>query len=482
MTHYDIIIIGGGSGGLSLSKHAYLLGASVCVFDYVDPSPHGTKWGLGGTCVNVGCIPKKLMHRASILGEDYKMMSDFGWFNTNKLENNWCKLTSKITDYISSLNWSYRSRLKQTGIKYINKKARFFNNNTIEYNTSSGEVKKITADNIVIATGGRPNIPNIEGSELGITSDDIFRLENPPGDTLVIGGSYVGLECGGFLGGLGFKTSIMIRTIPLRGFDNDMAEKIVENMINNKNISIIRDCNPIKLEKKNDKIEVSYQNILNGDITKNKYDTVLFATGRKINTKELLLNTLEYDEKTGKIPVNMNYNTNLENIYAIGDVIQNSLELTPIAVKDGQLLASYLCNRMKDISPISKNVASTVFTPLEYSFVGLSFDKSVELYSKENIEVYHSHFNPLEYELSNLNKNKCYCKIIVHKKTDLILGIHILSPNSSEIILGFSLAMNIGLTKTQLDNTIGVHPTISEELVNLNITVSSGKNAKKEGC
>lgn len=480
---FDLVIIGGGSGGLAMARESSKLGINICIFDYVEPSPYGTKWGLGGTCVNVGCIPKKLMHKASLLGEEYNYMEKYGWKTKDEITNNWNVLKNNINDYISSLNWSYRSGLKKMGVTYINKKVQFNSDKNIIYTTKNGVKIRVIGKYYVIATGGRPNIPDIPGKELGITSDDIFKLDNAPGDTLVIGGSYVALECAGFLSGLGHKTDIMIRTIPLRGFDQDMANKIVNSMKKQKNLNFIYQNIPVRLEKKNDKIVVYYKNNNTGEVNSSIYQTVLFAIGRKINTKELKLDNLDFIEN-GKVKVDENYQTNIDNIFCIGDAVENSLELTPIAIKEAELLTKFLFIEKKLISidSIEKYVATTVFTPLEYSFVGLSYEKSMELYSNKEIEIYHSYFTPLENEITETNKNNCYCKIIVHKESDKILGIHLLSPNSGEIIQGFSILVYLGITKKKLDSIVGIHPTIAEIIFNLKTTLSSGLDAKKNGC
>ena len=231
-TSFDLIVIGGGSGGLALSKEANILGKSICVIDYVEPSHQGTKWGLGGTCVNVGCIPKKLMHYSSINHDWIKMSDSYGWsIDTDNIKFNWSTLVHNIQQYIKSLNFGYRSRLQRDNITYINAKASFINSTTIETIDSSGSISTLHGKHIAISVGGRPKLPDIPGSEYCITSDDIFSLKNEPGKTLIIGAAYVALETAGFLTSFGYDTTVMARSIYLRGFDQQCAGEIIDYMI-----------------------------------------------------------------------------------------------------------------------------------------------------------------------------------------------------------------------------------------------------------
>ena len=500
---YDLIVIGGGSGGLIAAKEAAKLGANVCLFDYVEPSPKGTSWGLGGTCVNVGCIPKKLMHQAGLIAEGFADITSYGWnLDKNSMTHNWETLVDNVSQHINSLNWNYRTSLRTNKVTYLNALASFKNHKTVKYiDQESGNDKYLTAKHFIIAIGGRPRYPDIPGIELAITSDDIFRLEHPPGKTLVVGASYVALECGGFLGSLGYDTTIMIRSIPLRGFDQDMAEKVVAYVDDNNICSFIRDSVPMSLEKTDDeKILVKYCSSKGNDNTNNDkedkeevYDTVLFAIGRQIQSEGLSLNGLKTDPSNGKIFVNNNYQTNIDNIYVIGDAIRDSLELTPVAIKEGISLARQLFqdndndnnhnnHNNHNNQLIANHVPSAVFTPLEYGFVGLSRLEADLQYGSENYETYHTYFTPLEWKVTERNTNSCYCKILVVKQTDLVIGLHILSPNSGEIVSGFSLALNLGLTRSNLIDSLAIHPTISEELFKLEISKSSGIIPLDSGC
>ena len=228
---YDIIVIGGGSGGLAASKEAARLGKKVAVCDFVKPSPAGTSWGLGGTCVNVGCIPKKLMHQAALLGEALQDAKSFGWeIQEEVMNHNWTKMVEEVQNHIGSLNWGYRVDLREKKVIYLNEYAQFVDNHKLTTTDKKGQEKTITAEKFILATGGRPRYPDIPGVEFGISSDDIFSLPHSPGKTLLVGASYIALECAGFLAALGCDTSVMVRSILLRGFDQQMASKIGEYM------------------------------------------------------------------------------------------------------------------------------------------------------------------------------------------------------------------------------------------------------------
>lgn len=284
---YDLFVIGGGSGGVSAARWAAEQGKKVALADFVKPSPAGTTWGLGGTCVNVGCIPKKLMHYAGILAES-RHDQQLAGIPTATGEHQWETMVGNVQKHIKTLNWGYKADLIKLKIKYFNFYATFQDAHTIHLDNGKTQ-DTVTADKIVIAVGGRPQYPGILGDrEFGITSDDIFSVKKAPGKTLVVGASYIALECSGFLTALGYDTTVMVRSIFLRGFDQDMANRIATYMENH-GTKFIRGAVPTKLEKAdpNGKITVSYEQ--NGTIIQEEYDTVLFAIGRYALTKELNL-------------------------------------------------------------------------------------------------------------------------------------------------------------------------------------------------
>lgn len=477
---YDLIVIGGGSGGLACAKEASSLGKKVAVLDYVDPSPKGNKWGLGGTCVNVGCIPKKLFHQGSLLGESIIDAKSYGWKVPDTVEHDWNILRTHTIQHIKSLNFGHRVQLSKKNVDYLNAKCSFLDSHTV-IAVGKTEEKRLTASNFVIAVGGRPRYPNIPGAiEHGITSDDIFFLENPPGKTLIVGGSYIALECAGFISSLGYPSTMLTRSIFLRGFDQEVANLIAENL--GRKVQIHQYCIPTKIGLSNSKLVVTWKD-KKREKKEDSFDTVLFAIGRKAQTDHLNLEKIgvEVDAESRKI-IGINEQSSVPHIYAIGDCLQGKPELTPVATKAGKLLANRLFGNSR-LQMDYVNVPTTIFTPLEYGCVGMSEEKAIETYGENDIEVYHAFFKPLEYTILERTASQCYIKVIcIKNKHEKVVGIHIFGPHAGEITQGFAVAMKYGLTKEVLDQTVGIHPTCAEEVVKLNITKRSGKTANVTEC
>jgi len=488
---YDYAVIGGGSGGLASAKAAAALGAKVVLFDFVKPSPQGTKWGLGGTCVNVGCIPKKLMHYCGILGAGLHDAKAMGW-NFNDPVHKWGTMVETVNNYVKSLNFGYRSELSQKGVKYINGLAKFEDPHTISWVDKKNREGKTTAKNILIAVGGRPVVPDLPGKELVITSDDIFWKQDAPGKTLCIGASYISLECAGFLNEMGYDTSVMVRSILLRGFDREFSNA-AGSFMEHTGVKFINGNVPTKFEKTEDgRIKVYYQ-ASKGLIAEEKsdvFDTVIAAIGRYADTKGLNLPAAGVEvNKKGEF-VCVNEQTNVKHIYAVGDVVHEKQELTPVAIQAGTLLAKRLFGGGTEQMDY-ENVPTTVFTPMEYSCTGLSEEDAEAKYGADDLEIYHSQFTPLElgavHRESKVTKdeieNPARVKLICLKSDCLrVVGIHYLGPNAGEIMQGFGLAVKLGATKADFDNAVGIHPTAAENFNTLKITKSSGQSAAASGC
>lgn len=317
-----------------------------------------------------------------------------------------------------------------------------------------------------------------EGGELAISSDDIFALEKSPGKTLCVGASYISLECAGFLKGIGLDVTVAVRSILLRGFDRECADKIGEYM-ESEGILFKKKVVPKKLEKVDgDKIQVTFS-----DDSQETYDTVLVAIGRSADTTKLGLENVnvEPSPKNGKISTKFEQ-TSCPNIYAIGDVMVGCPELTPVAINAGIALSRRLFGESTE--PMDyKSICTTVFTPIEYGTVGYSEEDAMETFGKDNVEVYHKSFIPLEWSLSGTrSKNEGFAKVLVDKTTDKVLGMHFLGPNAGEVMQGFGSAMKKQLTFKELSETVGIHPTSAEELVTLTVTKSSGEDAAAGGC
>nr|XP_023026181.1 thioredoxin reductase 1, mitochondrial isoform X1 [Leptinotarsa decemlineata] len=481
---YDLVVIGGGSGGLSAAKEATNLGAKVAVLDYVTPSPRGSKWGLGGTCVNVGCIPKKLMHQAALLGEAVKDAQSYGWQfpDAENISHSWDALRDAVQGHVKSVNWVTRVELRDKKVEYINGVGVFKDPFTVQTVTKQGE-RLLTAKYFLIAVGGRPRYPDIPGAiEYGISSDDIFSLPNEPGKTLVVGAGYIGLECAGFLRGLGYDATIMVRSVVLRGFDQQMAEVIAAEM-QDKGVKFLHKCLPKAVEKLDDgKLKVTWVNAQKEEFN-DVFDTVLFAIGRRALTRELDLakagvKVAGDGEKIDAI----NEQTNVPHIYAVGDVLYKKPELTPVAIHAGRLLARRLFGD-STVNMDYENVATTVFSPLEYGCVGLSEEAATEKYGADNLEIYHGYYKPTEFFIPQRNISHCYLKVVALREGDQkVLGMHFIGPNAGEIIQGFAAAIKLNLTVQVLMNTVGIHPTIAEEFTRINVTKRSGKDPNPASC
>eukprot|EP00301_Raphidiophrys_heterophryoidea_P022651 c675_g1_i1.p1 GENE.c675_g1_i1~~c675_g1_i1.p1 ORF type:complete len:547 (-),score=122.21 c675_g1_i1:129-1769(-) len=490
---YDYAVIGGGSGGLASAKKAASLGAKVVLFDFVVPSTQGTKWGLGGTCVNVGCVPKKLMHYAGIIG--HQMSHDahkYGWNFKEQPTHDWLTLKNTVQNHVKSLNFGYRNGLRSNQVEYINALARFSGANELSYELR-GETKKLTAAKILIAVGGRPSLPSdVPGAvEHAITSDDLFALNRPPGRTLCVGGSYIALECAGFLTELGFDTTVAVRSIVLRGFDRQCSEKIA-TMMDELGTNFRYGVIPSAIIKQDDgKLCVSFKNSTTGaDEGSDVFDTVLYAVGREAFTKNLNLEAVGVKTlPNGKIDA-VNEQTNVENIFAVGDVLHARPELTPVAIQAGELLALRLFAGKTGHMDYD-NVPTTVFTPLEYGAVGLSEEEAIARFGKDDIETYLFEFSSLEAAAAHRTKHPsrytdetfadlsptCLSKLVcVKSQNERVVGFHYVGPNAGEITQGFAIAVRLGAKKQDFDQVVGIHPTDAESFTSMDVTRSSGSS------
>ncbi|XP_050310226.1 thioredoxin reductase 1, mitochondrial-like isoform X2 [Anthonomus grandis grandis] len=479
---YDLVVIGGGSGGLAAAKEATALGAKVAVLDFVTPTPLGTKWGLGGTCVNVGCIPKKLMHQAALLGEAIHDSKSYGWQVGDNVSHSWDALRDAVQAHIKSVNWVTRVELRDKAVEYINGLGTFVDPHTVQAQTKQGE-RLLKAKYFLIAVGGRPRYPDIPGAiQHGITSDDIFSLNRAPGKTCIVGAGYIGLECAGFLKGLGYDATVLVRSVPLRGFDQQMASIIVAEM-EDKGVKFAHKTIPKSVEKlETGKLKVTWTDDQNQEFS-DEFDTILFAIGRRPLTKELNLENagVKVAEDGEKIDAD-NEQTNVPHIYAVGDVLYKKPELTPVAIHAGRLLSRRLFGN-GTVNMDYENVATTVFTPLEYGAVGLSEEKAIERFGEDNLEIYHAYYKPTEFFIPQKNITHCYLKVVALREGDQkVLGMHFIGPQAGEVIQGFAAAIKCNLTVNALLSTVGIHPTIAEEFTRISVTKRSGKDPNPASC
>jgi len=487
---YDLIVIGGGSGGLAASKEASKLGKKVALLDFVKPSHQGTTWGIGGTCVNVGCIPKKLMHQAALVGQAVKHSNVYGWQTENGetldkiMKHNWERMVEAVQANIKSSNFKYRVALRNEKVNYINSYGTLVDNHTIKLTDKAGKESTLTSKDFLIATGERPRLPDdCEGAELAITSDDLFSLPKSPGKTVVVGASYVALECAGFIKGFNLDVSVMVRSILLRGFDQEMAEKIGQYMAH-EGVKFHRPCVPKKIELISEEPRLLRVTGVcdDGSEIVEECETVLFAIGRKPCTDNIGLENVGVAvEKSGKIPV-VNEQTNVPNIYAVGDILHKRPELTPVAIEAGLRLVNRLYNNRSEQCDYT-NVPTTIFTPLEYGCVGLSEEDAVKQYGEDNLEIYVQNSTPFEWTIAHHLDNKCFGKLItLRNENERVIGFHFLGPNAGEITQFAALALKKNATKAEFDSLIGIHPTCAELFTSIRITKRSGISPMQALC
>jgi len=437
------------------------------------PSPKGTQWDIGGTCVNVGCIPKKLMHIASLYRETQGDETALGW--KTKSTHSWGSMVTSIDDYIKSLNFGYKSELRSKKVKYYNKFATFQDKHTVKL----GDDETATAEYFIIACGGRPNYGDYPGAkECCISSDDIFWQKTPPGKTLVVGASYIALECAGFLTGFGFDTTVMVRSILLRGFDQGMANLIGEYMERH-GTKFVNKTTPSKFEKTADgKVRVFV-----GDEEFGVYDTVLMAIGRTGCANQLNLGAAGLAAQEGKLVCNEFEQTSVEHIYAIGDVVLGKPELTPVAIQTGKVLVKRLFDGSTKKMDYT-NIATTIFTPIEFGTCGYSEDEAKKTFGEERIKIYHASAVPLEWKLFSERTNDLgYCKLVCDtEENEKVLGVHVLGPHSGEVMQGFAIAVKAGVTKELFDDTVGIHPTFAETFTTMTDVKDGEAMPDAAGC
>jgi glutathione reductase (NADPH) len=439
---FDLFVIGGGSAGVRCARIAAGHGARVGIAE-------DRFWG--GTCVNIGCVPKKFMVYAAEYGFAAEDARGFGW-NTPKGSHDWATLIAAKDTEIGRLNGIYKRLLDQAGAKIYETRATFIDAHTIEV---GGE--RITAERIVIATGGHPTRLDIPGAEHGIVSDDAFYLKQMPRRIAIIGSGYIAVEFAGIFAGLGAETHLVYRQpLPLRGFDEDMRVGLAEAMHEN-GIILHPDTVPKSITEGR-----GAKHLALSDLTVLDVDLVFFATGRAANTTGLGLdNTGVKTGKQGEILVDASLATSVANIYAIGDVTDR-LNLTPVATAEGHALADTLFgNKARTIS--LENVPTAVFSIPPIGTVGLT---EAQAAARGPAKIFLTRFTPMRHNISG-RPRKTLMKLIVDAATDKILGAHMLGEDAAEILQGIAVAITAGATKADFDRTIGIHPTAAEEFVTL---------------
>ncbi|RZL10466.1 MAG: glutathione-disulfide reductase [Rubrivivax sp.] len=441
----DLFVIGAGSGGVRAARTAANLGARVAVAEDTY---------LGGTCVNAGCVPKKLLVYGSEFSSHFADAAGFGW-QVPTPTFDWNTLRSRKDTEIARLNGIYQRLLETAGVRIIRGRATLAGQNVVEVN---GE--RIRARHILVATGGKPYVPEIPGREHVISSDEAFHLSALPRRALVVGGGYIALEFAGIFNGLGVETTLSHRGATLmRNFDHDVAHFVTQELASS-GLNIRSNADVLSVSRQPDGSLLAH---FKGGATL-EVDLVMYATGRQPRVEGLNLEALGIAlGKDGYIQVDAQFRTSAPGVYALGDVI-GRVQLTPVALAEGMALARHLFAD-QPISLNYDNIATAVFCQPNVGTVGLTEEKARQLH-QDGVKIFRSSFRPMKNTLSG-NDSRMLMKIVVHSKTDLVLGVHVVGPDAGEIVQGFAVALAMGATKADLDRTIGIHPTAAEELVTM---------------
>ena len=445
---FDLFVIGAGSGGVRASRMAAGFGARVAVAEASR---------LGGTCVNLGCVPKKLMVYASMYSAAIEDAAGFGW-TVPEPRFDWPTLIANKDREIARLNNAYRGLLENAGVRIIEGRARLRDRHTIEVD---GAV--YTADKIVIATGSRPFVPPIPGAELGITSDQVFHLERQPRKVLVTGGGYIAVEFASIFNGLGSEVVLNYRgPLFLRGFDDDVRSTLAEEL-RKRGIELRFDTIVARLEETGNGVAATFEN---GDVV--EADLMLCAIGRVPNTAGLGLEELGVElDARGAVVVDQYFESSIPGVYALGDVIDR-IALTPVALAEGMALAQTLFNGNPTTVDYS-GVPTAVFSQPSVGTVGLS--ETAARTAGYDVVVFRSSFKPMLHNLSGRDE-RTMMKLVVDGATDRVLGVHMVGPDAGEIIQGMAVALKAGATKKTFDATVGIHPTAAEEFVTMRTPAS----------
>ncbi|WP_392552084.1 glutathione-disulfide reductase [Orbus wheelerorum] len=446
--HYDYIAIGGGSGGIASANRAASYGKKCAIIEAKE---------LGGTCVNVGCVPKKIMWYGAQIAEAIKNYGpDYG-FDTTINQFSWEKLIESRNAYIERIHQSYDRVLTNNNVDVIKGYAKFVDQKTIEVN---GE--QYTADHILIAVGGVPSIPNIPGAEYGINSDGFFALTEQPKRVAIVGAGYVACEIAGVLHALGSEVHQFIRKdTPLRSFDPMLINTLMD-VIKEEGQQLHTNAIPKSVEKNSDG-SLCLQ-LENGE--KYEVDCLIWAVGRKPATEKMNIEVTGLKlNNAGFIEVDKYQNSNIAGIYSVGDDT-GAIALTPVAVAAGRRLSERLFNNKPDEHLDYSNVPTVIFTHPPIGTVGLTEPEAIESYGKDNIKVYQSSFTAM-YTAVTQHRQPCKMKLVCAGKDEKIVGIHGIGFGMDEILQGFAVALKMGATKKDFDNTMAIHPTAAEEFVTM---------------
>jgi len=445
--HYDLIAIGAGSGGLSAAERAAEYGAKTAVVESKK---------LGGTCVNVGCVPKKVMWFGAHLADAIKDMPAYG-LDVDLKSFNWSKLVESRQKYIQGINDWYGNYLKDSNIDHIQGFATFVDANTIKVGDQT-----YTADHIVISPGGYPTVPVVPGAELGITSDGFFELTSQPKRVVVVGAGYIAVELAGVLNSLGSEVNMLLRRDHFLGnFDAMLRDTLMEEM-SNTGVNLMTRINVKSVEQQADKkLTINCDN----DVILENVDSLIWAIGRTPNTKDLNLDAAGVAmDKNGFIPTDEFQNTNVKNIYALGDATGRA-PLTPVAIAAGRRLSDRLFNNQPDRKLDYENIPTVMFSHPPIGTIGLTEHEAREQHG-DAVKTYQTSFTAMYHAIAGHGQQTAM-KLVCVGADEKVVGCHIIGMGADEMLQGFSVAIKMGATKKDFDNTVAIHPTSSEELVTM---------------
>lgn len=453
---FDFIVIGAGSGGVRAARMAAAEGARVAIIE---------SRFFGGTCVNVGCVPKKLFAYASEFPDLFRLADGYGFTVPVPERPDWQRLRDNKTREIERLNGIYRRMLEQAGVTIFEAHGRVLGDGRV----SAGE-QVLTAEHILVATGGRPFVPDIPGKELALISDDLFYLPSLPASVAVVGGGYIATEFASILNGLGVTVQQIYRGgLFMRGFDEDIrtfvAAQMAENGVNLRFNTSVLSISDVDGQKQ----------LMLDDGETLRVDAVFYATGRVPNVTDLFAEDVLAGEgrlalsENGAVQVDAGYATSVPGLYALGDVTDR-IQLTPVALAEGTWLAKTLFAKDKPVGPLNyENIATAVFCHPNIGTVGLTEAQALECYDK--VRIYTSEFRPMRYSLSpavpGSTRHRTLMKLVVDDASDRVVGLHMAGDEAGEIVQGFAVAIKMGATKADFDSTVGIHPTSAEEFVTL---------------
>jgi glutathione reductase (NADPH) len=447
-TQYDYIVIGGGSGGIASARRAASYGAKTLLIE---------AGRLGGTCVNVGCVPKKVMWNAGHLNEGIRLAREYG-FDVGDVVFDWPTLKHKRDAYIERLNGIYDRNLGHSGVDVIAAYASFVGPDTV---AAAGQ--QYRAKLILIATGGHPWVPEVPGAELGISSDGFFELEDLPARTLVVGAGYIATELAGLLNALGSNVTMLLRKFQLlRTFDESLSSTVMQVM-GDAGIDIQTCIQLSGLTRNSDSSIAASQ--LDGDHC-GHFDCVIWAIGRLPNTASLGLDQVGIEtDDAGFIPVDEYQNTVVKGVHAVGDVT-GAAQLTPVAIAAGRRLADRLFDGQKEAKVDYRLIPTVVFSHPPIATVGLTEQQAIDQYGAADLKIYNSEFTNMLYAVSEF-KSPTRMKLICQGEIEKVVGCHIIGEGADEMLQGFAVAMKMGASKADFDHTIAIHPTAAEELVTM---------------